>query len=835
MVDRKSIVVVEDDRTGMSEKALRRAVLDHLQFTRAKDLGSATLLDVYHALAHTVRDRLVHRWMWTQRTYIEKDVKRMYYLSAEYLLGRQLASNLLNLDLMDFARQGLSEYEINLEDVLEEEEDPGLGNGGLGRLAACFMDSLATLEYPAMGYGIRYEFGIFRQGIRDGWQLEQPDEWLRKGNPWEIARPEYTVEVKFGGRVEEDNGDNGERRMKWVGGETVLGVPYDTPVAGFGTFTVNTLRLWSSRASQQFDLKVFNDGDYRRAVERKALSESISKVLYPKDASLEGKELRLKQQYFFVCCSIHDILRRYKAKHSDFAAFPAKVAIQLNDTHPAIAIPELMRVLVDREHLGWEEAWRITRRTFAYTNHTLLPEALERWPLALLERLLPRHMQIIFEINRRFLRQVHVFAPKDKRRRERMSIIEEGPDRQVRMAYLSVVGAHTVNGVAALHSSLIREKVLKDFAQMRPKDFTNMTNGVTPRRWLLQCNPRLADAVTQRIGSEWITNLSQLERLLEYAEDPGFLQELSAIKQANKDDLAQWIWKTQREEVDPSTLFDVQVKRIHEYKRQVMVCLHVVHLYQRIKFGGEEIVPRTVLVGGKAAPGYVNAKLIIKLINDVAAMIRLDPAVGGRLKLLFLPNYNVSMAERIIPATDLSEQISMAGKEASGTGNMKFQMNGALTLGTLDGANVEIREEVGPENFFLFGLDAPGAQQLQTKGYSPAEYIERSPELQEALELIESGFFCPDEPDLHKSVGDYLRNHDPFLVCADFDAYRKCQEVAAQTWADPEKWWPMVARNIAKAGKFSSDRTIQDYATRIWGLEPTSVAVGIRGGIEEID
>jgi len=835
MADRKSIVVVEDDRTGMSPKALRRAVLDHLQFTRATDLRSATLLDVYHALAHTVRDRLVHRWMWTQRTYLERDVKRVYYLSAEYLLGRQLASNLLNLDLMGFAREGLAEYRIALEDVLEEEEDPGLGNGGLGRLAACFMDSLATLEYPAMGYGIRYEFGIFRQGIRNGWQVEQPDDWLRKGNPWEISRREYTVEVKFGGRVEEDRADNGEPRMRWVGGDTILGVPHDTPVAGFETFTVNTLRLWSSIASQQFDLTVFNDGDYRRAVEQKALSESISKVLYPKDDSLEGKELRLKQQYFFVCCSIHDIVRRYKATHSDFGAFPEKVAIQLNDTHPAIAIAELMRVLVDLEHLGWEEAWRITRRTFAYTNHTLLPEALERWPLSLFERLLPRHVQIIYEINRRFLRQVHVFAPKDKQRRERMSIIEEGPERQVRMAYLSVVGSHTVNGVAALHSSLIREKVLKDFAQMRPKDFTNVTNGVTPRRWLLQCNPRLAETVTRRIGTNWITDLSQLERLLEHAEDPGFLQELQDIKQANKADLSRWIWKTLREEVDPNTLFDVQVKRIHEYKRQVMVCLHAVNLYQRIKFGNEDIVPRTILVGGKAAPGYVNAKLIIKVINDVAAMIRLDPAVRGKLKLLFLPNYNVSMAERIIPAADLSEQISMAGKEASGTGNMKFQMNGALTLGTLDGANIEIREEVGPENFFLFGLDTEGVQQLYTKGYSPSEFIQKSPPLQEALELLESGFFCPDEPDLHKNIGDYLRNHDPYLVCADFDSYRECQETAARTWADSTRWWPMVARNIAKSGKFSSDRTIREYASRIWHLEPTSVAVGIRGDVEEVD
>ncbi|HZO13280.1 MAG TPA: glycogen/starch/alpha-glucan phosphorylase, partial [Polyangiaceae bacterium] len=706
MATQSVIVQVEDDRTSMSPVALKRAVLDHLQFTRSKDLRSATLLDVCFALAHTMRDRLVQRWMKTQRTYEERDPKRVYYLSAEFLLGRFLANNLINLGLYELAERGLREYGIELGDVLEQEPDPGLGNGGLGRLAACYLDSMATLELPGYGYGIRYEFGIFRQEIKNGWQVERPDEWLRFGQPWEIARPERAVEVRFGGWVESGIDQSGRYLPRWVGGERLLGVPYDYPIAGYGNNTVNTLRLWSARASEEFDLEVFNDGDYRRAVEQKALSESISKVLYPRDDSRAGKELRLKQQYFFVACSVQDIVRRYKLRHDRFDAFADKVAVQLNDTHPAITVAELMRVLVDVEQLDWERAWELTQRTLAYTNHTLLPEALESWPLELFERLLPRHLSIIYEINHRFLRQVHVFARGDDDLKRRISIIGEAPYKHVRMAHLAVVGSHSVNGVAALHSDLLRTRLLADFARLWPERFNNKTNGVTPRRWLLQCNRPLAAAISARIGDGWIANLDQLERLDSLADDAGFHDELAAIKRKNKEALCRIVHSETGVAVDPDSLFDVQVKRIHEYKRQLLNCLHVIALYRRIKLEGAEIVPRTVLFGGKAAPGYAQAKKHIKLINDVAAIVNGDPAVRGQLRCVFVPNYRVSLAERIFPASDLSEQISMAGKEASGTGNMKFQMNGALTMGTLDGANIEIREEVGADNFFLFGKTA---------------------------------------------------------------------------------------------------------------------------------
>jgi starch phosphorylase len=814
-------------RTDLTVDGLRRAVLDHLMFTRAKELGTATLTDLAHALAHTARDRLVYRWLCTERTYAAVDPKRVYYFSAEYLLGRQLEANLLNLGLYDIALAGLRERGISLEEILEDEEDPGLGNGGLGRLAACFLDSLAALELPAVGHGIRYEFGIFRQEIVHGRQVEQPDEWLRKGNPWEIARPEFTVPVGFGGRVEHVIDGDGRFQALWTPAHTVLGVPYDTPVAGFGpdNHTVNTLRLWSARASEQFDLAVFNDGDYRRAVEDKAVSESISKVLYPTDHSREGKALRLQQQYFFVCCAIADIVRGYRKKHGTFDAFPDKVAIQLNDTHPAIAVAELMRVLLDRHQLGWEEAWSITTRTLAYTNHTLLPEALERWPLELFEELLPRHLELIREIDRRFLREVHVFRPNDEALRQRMAIVEDGMHPHVRMAHLSVVGSHTVNGVAELHSRLLRERVLVDFAKLWPKRFTNVTNGVTPRRWLLQCNRRLTDAIATRIGPGFVTDLSELERLLPLVDDQGFLEELRQIKAANKEDFTAWLARERDIVVDPNSMFDVQVKRIHEYKRQLLAALHVVHLYRRMKFLGEDVAPRTVFIGGKAAPGYLQAKEHIKLIHDVAAMVNRDPETRDRLKLIYLVNYNVSLAERVIPAADLSEQVSMAGKEASGTGNMKFQINGALTIGTLDGANVEIREEVGEENFFLFGLDAGQARARVMAGYRPAQVIARSEALTGALSLLESGCFSPERPDAHREVVAYLREHDPFLVCADFDAYIACQERVAETYAQPERWWPMVAKNIAKSGRFSSDRTIREYAERIWGLERVPVAL----------
>ncbi|MEZ4319671.1 MAG: glycogen/starch/alpha-glucan phosphorylase [Myxococcota bacterium] len=811
-----------DERTGMSPETVKQAVLDHLKFTRSKEPETATLLDLNHALAHAARDRLVHRWMRTQRLYKERDVKRVYYLSAEYLLGRQLEANLLDLGLYEAAERGLEAYGVPLRDVLEQEPDPGLGNGGLGRLAACFMESAATLEYPAMGYGIRYEFGIFRQTIENGWQVENPDEWLSDGNPWEIARPEYTVEVGFGGRVDQWADSEGRFRVQWTPATRVLGVPFDTPVAGFGEHnrTVNTLRLWSARASQEFDLAVFNDGDYRRAVEQKALSESISKVLYPKDTSVEGKELRLKQQYFFVACSIHDLMRRYKASHATFDAFPEKVAIQLNDTHPAITVAELMRVLMDREGLSWDRAWDLTRRTIAYTNHTLLPEALERWPADLFQQLLPRHLQIIAEIDRRFLATAHLHVRGDRVKEDRMAILGDG---QVRMAHLSVVGAHTVNGVAELHSRLLRERTLSDFAGMFPDRFTNVTNGVTPRRWLLQCNRPLASAIEERIGSGFVTDLAQLQGLLPHVDDAGFLDVLASIKRSKKAALADWLRNLTGVVVSPDTLFDVQVKRIHEYKRQLMCALHVVHLYRRAKFEGAQIQPRTVLIGGKAAPGYARAKQHIKLINDVAAVVNNDPDMKEMLTLVFLPNYNVSFAERVIPAADLSEQISMAGKEASGTGNMKFQMNGALTIGTLDGANIEIREEVGDENFFLFGLDAEQVTQVKRAGYVPGAAIARSPDLEAALDLLFAGYFNREDPSVHREVVRYLRQEDPYLVCQDFNSYVDTQQEVERAYGDPARWLRSAGINIAKSGKFSSDRSIREYATRIWGLEPLRV------------
>ncbi|NOY25397.1 MAG: glycogen/starch/alpha-glucan phosphorylase [Oligoflexia bacterium] len=808
----------------MSPSAVRRAVLDHLQFTRAKNLQDAHDIDIYQAVAHAVRDRLVYRWMATSRTYQRHDVRRMYYLSAEYLPGRRLASSLLSLGIFELAKDELARFGLDLNQILEEEPDPGLGNGGLGRLAACFMDSLATLNLPAWGYGIRYEFGIFRQAIVDGWQVEKPDEWLSSGNPWEIARPEFAVAVGFCGHVDTWSGRDGRPRARWVPGEHVIGLPYDTPIPGYRTDTVNTLRLWAARASEEFDLAVFNDGDYRRAVEQKALSESISKVLYPKDSSPEGKELRLRQQYFFVACSIADIFRRYHKGHDDLSRLVDTVTIQLNDTHPAITIAELMRVLVDDHSVSWDEAWAMTVAICGYTNHTLLPEALERWSLPLFERLLPRHLQIIYQINYDFLQEVHVRWPGDNDRKARMSIIEESDPKQIRMANLAVIGSHSINGVAVLHTRLLRERVLPDFAELWPDRFNNKTNGVTPRRWLLQCNLPLAQAITDRLGHRrWITDLDSLSELAPLAQDPAFLDQLRDIKQTAKDSLARHLHKTLGVSIDPSTLFDVQVKRIHEYKRQLMLCLYVIHLYRRMKMEGQAPIGRTVLFGGKAAPGYVRAKQHIKLINDVASIIDRDPDVRDRLKVYFLPNYNVSMAERVIPAADLSEQISLAGKEASGTGNMKFQMNGALTIGTLDGANIEIRQAVGEDAFFDFGLRADQVLALRQQGYHPERFLAESAELSGALDLIDSGYFSPDDPGLHREIVRDLRQHDPFMICADFDSYRRCQERAAQTWSDGSQWWSLTATNIAMSGHFSSDRTISEYAEDIWKLRPQKI------------
>ena len=823
-VEPRAVVTVEDDRTGMSDEALKRAFFDHLSYSLGKNALNSTALDRFVALALTVRDRLTYRWAQTQEQYTKNDVKRIYYLSAEFLLGRALANNLHALDLYGTAHTLLKGAGLDLADVLEGEPEPGLGNGGLGRLAACFLDSMATLGYAGYGYGIRYEFGIFEQEIKNGWQVERPDEWLKFGNPWEYVRPEYAVNVSFGGRVEAVTNEAGDLSARWVDTHKVLGVPFDTPIAGFRNDTVNTLRLWQARAGNEFDLKVFNDGDYVRAVEDKNSSEVISKVLYPNDSNQAGRDLRLKQEYFFVACAISDIVRRYKRSHKSFDEFPKKNAIQLNDTHPAIAIAELMRVLVDLERLPWDRAWEITVATCGYTNHTLLSEALERWPVAMFERLLPRHLQIIYEINRRFVRSVMARFPGDDARLRRMSIIEEGAEKRVAMAHLAVAGSHAVNGVAALHTDLLKRDVLRDFAEMTPAKFSNKTNGVTPRRWLYHCNPRLSALITEAIGPSWVTNLDHLEKLAPFADDAAFVERVAAVKRQNKADFARYADDCWKFRFDPDSMFDVQIKRLHEYKRQLLNALHVVRLYLDAKRDSNALAaPRTVLFGAKAAPGYRVAKLIIKLINGIADVVNGDVDLQGRLRVAFLPNYRVSLAERIIPAADLSEQISTAGKEASGTGNMKLSMNGALTIGTLDGANVEIREAVGEENFFLFGLTTPQVADMQRTGYRPRAVYESNERLREVIDLVANGFFSGDEQSLFKPLTDHLLDHDTYMILEDFDAYVTCQQRVSAAYLDKRAWHAMAVRNIAKMGMFSSDRTIREYANEIWDAKPQKI------------
>jgi glycogen phosphorylase len=819
------IRIIEDDRTGMDVAVLRRAFLDNLMSLQGKSQHTATPHDRFFALAYTVRDRLFHRWIRTEEAYQAADAKRVYYLSAEFLIGRSLTNNLINLGLHERAREALAGLGIDLGDLLEHEVDPGLGNGGLGRLAACFLDSMATLGLPGYGYGLRYEFGIFNQVIRKGAQVERPDEWLRTGNPWEIARPELSLEIRMGGRTEHVADGKGGFRAHWVDTRSVIGVAYDTPVAGMGNDTVNTMRLWRARASEEFDLQVFNSGDYVRAVEEKNLSENISKVLYPVDDTWQGKELRFKQQYFFCACSLQDIVRKYLRVHPTLEAFPDKVAIQLNDTHPAIAIPELMRLFVDDHALSWDQAWDLCTRTFAYTNHTILSEALERWPVALFEKLLPRHLEIIYEINARFLREVRNRHPFDLDLLERMSIIEDRPQRQVRMAHLAIVGSHAVNGVAELHTRILRERTFQHFHALWPGKIQCKTNGVTPRRWLLASNPRLAAAITEAIGPAWVRDLDALRALEPLADDAAFRARVRAIKLANKERLAELVRKETGLQMDPSALLCVQVKRFHEYKRQLLNVLHVIALYQRLKRGVDLGPPRTVLIGGKAAPGYVMAKLHIRLIHAVAEVINRDADVGGRLRVVFFPNYRVSSAETIMPAADLSEQISTAGYEASGTGNMKLSLNGAMTIGTLDGANVEIREEVGADNFFLFGLTAEEVAERRARGYRPEEELAGNRELAEVLELLGSGFFSPEEPWLFQPIMDSLLGEDRYLTLADFGAYATCHEEAARVFSDPERWTRMAILNIARMGKFSSDRTISEYARDIWRLRPVRVVI----------
>jgi starch phosphorylase len=822
-------------RSSLQAADFRASVLEHVVHTCAKELRDASAHDFYQAFAHTVRDRLVHRWLATQRTHVEKDVKRVCYFSSEFLTGRSLGLCLMNMDLYDAAVEVAADYGLELGAVLECEGDPGLGNGGLGRLAACFMDSLATLEMPAIGYGIRYDFGMFEQKIDGGRQVEQHDNWLQLGNTWELPRHEEAQTVRFGGEVvfyQDRQGGEVRTRASWVNTRAVIGLPYDSFIVGHRTDTANTLRLWAARATRDFDLQFFNEGDFRRAVEEKIDTENISKVLYPNDQSEEGKALRLKQQYFFVACSIADIVRRYKLRHTTFDAFPEKFAIQLNDTHPSIAVAELMRVLLDEEGLDWDVAWAITGKTIGYTNHTLLPEALERWPVALFQRLLPRHLQIIYEINHRFLHQVQIRWPGDNDRISRMSIIDEHGGKQVRMAHLATVGAHSVNGVAKLHSDLVASDLLHDFHELWPEKFNNKTNGVTPRRWILHSNPRLTRLLTSRLGSGWIDlpELGRLQALTSFADDEDLLDALHAVKQANKREVAELVRRRVGIELPIDAMFVVQIKRIHEYKRQLLACLQIIAHYLALKREpGLATVPRVYLFAGKAAPGYVMAKLHIRLLNDVAAVINADPAMHGRLAMAFVPNYGVSLAQTIIPAADLSVQISTAGKEASGTSNMKFAMNGALTLGTLDGANIEIRDAVGHDNFFLFGLTADEVVSTRNAGYNPRGYIARNPVLSEAIELIESGFFSLGERDRYRPIFEGLRGHDPYMVCADFEGYLTKEAEAADLYRDAREWSRRALFNIAGSSRFSSDATIRLYASEIWGLAPVKTDFALLG------
>ena len=815
-------VHVSDIALGVDAHSLRHDFVAKLFFQLAKFPGVATPNDHYLALAYTVRDRLLHRWVRSARTYLEGQHRTVIYLSAEYLLGPQLAHNILALGIEAEVRSALETLGLDLDDLLEHEEEPGLGNGGLGRLAACFMDSLATLEIPAIGHGIRYEFGIFDQEIKDGWQVEKTDLWLKRGNPWEVRRWDVEHPVGLGGRTVHATDESGRYRVRWVPDRVVRGVPYDTPVLGHGTSNANFVRLWSAVATEELDLDAFQVGDYVRAVEDKVRSENITKVLYPNDASLAGKQLRLEQEYFFTSCALQDCIRLLLQRTS-IEKLADKYAVQLNDTHPALAVPELMRLLVDVHDLGWDEAWAITTRTFSYTNHTLLPEALETWPLPLFGRVLPRHLEIIYEINRRFLDEVRARFPGDDARLARMSLIDERGEKSVRMANLATVASHHVNGVAALHSRLLRETVLKDFADAYPERFLNVTNGITQRRFLALTNPHLARLLTEAIGPSWLTNLDRLEDLVPFASDAGFRDKFLAVKRSNKNKLASWLRAVQGADVDASSMFDAQCKRIHEYKRQHLALLHVAWLYERILGGDrEDIVPRTFIFAGKAAPGYHMAKLIIRLATAIGETIDRDPVARTLLRVVFAPDFNVKNAQRIYPAVDLSEQISTAGMEASGTGNMKFALNGALTIGTLDGANVEIREAVGADNFFLFGMTASEVAELRSR-YRPSEVLAADPELAGVLDAIRRGRFSSGDWTLFEPLVHRLVAEDPFFVLADFRAYVACQRRITRAWNNPDDWSRTAILNVAAMGRFSSDRSIRDYARDVWHVAPVEV------------
>jgi len=800
------------------------AFAHRMMYSVAEGDYTARDFDGYRALAYVVRDRLMERWFRTQETYYDHDAKRVYYLSMEFLMGRALLNNILNLGARDACSRAMEQLGYDLEALQEQEWDAGLGNGGLGRLAACFLDSAATLALPFYGYGIRYEYGIFAQRIRSGYQVEVPDNWLRYGNPWEIPRPDALYPVKFYGRAQPYRDTRGHDRMDWVDTENVMAMAYDTPVVGYRNDTVNTLRLWAAKSTREFDLATFNAGEYVRAVEDKNHSESISKVLYPADDRYAGKELRLKQQYFFVSATLQDVIRRFRKVHRNWDVFPDKVAIQLNDTHPAVAIPELMRVLVDQEHLEWDAAWSITERVFGYTNHTILPEALERWPAELFGDLLPRHLQITEEIDRRLRETVRARYPGDEEKVRRMAILGDDDAKSVRMAHLAVVGAHSVNGVAKLHTEILKTAVFPDFHDLFPGRFTCKTNGITPRRWLLKCNPDLAGLITEVIGDRWITDLEELSGLQAFVEDAEFRTRWAAVKRANKVALVGAIRERAWIDLDPDTLFDCQVKRIHEYKRQLLNVLGVIALYHRIREGrAEGGSRRTVILAGKAAPSYGLAKLVIKLIHAVADMVHADPAVAGRLRVAFLPNYGVSEAEQIFPACELSEQISTAGTEASGTGNMKAALNGAVIIGTLDGANIEIREQVGAANLFTFGHVVTEIEVLRVNGYNPMTWVEANPELARVVRTIAEGELEKANPGVFRPIIDVLLGRDRYFHCADFGSYVECQDRVAETYLRPDDWTRMSIRNVAGMGRFSSDRTIRDYAREVWGVTPVSV------------
>ncbi len=825
---------LDSEKAGMDSDALFKGMTSHLFFTLGKLATSASHHDLYMALSYAVKDRLMTRYLASQEVIRKKPQKTVAYLSAEFLIGPQLSNNLLNLGITKEAEDALKRFGIDsLSQILEVEEEPGLGNGGLGRLAACYMESLASLQVPAVGYGIRYEFGIFNQLIRDGWQVEVTDKWLKGGWPWELPQPDESCFVGFGGRTESYRDDKGNYRSRWIPYEHAIGVPHDVPVLGYRVNTCDRLRLWRADATESFDFYAFNIGDYYGAVEEKVASETLSKVLYPNDGTDEGRRLRLKQQHFFVSCSLQDMLRSLEKRSIAITDFPKHWTVQLNDTHPAIAVAELMRLLIDQYQIGWDKAWNITTQSVAYTNHTLLPEALEKWDLHLFNDLLPRHLEIIYEINWRFLQQLRLRYPGDDKILRKLSIIDEDGSKSVRMAHLATIGAHHINGVATLHSDLIKRQLLPEFAELWPEKFTNVTNGVTPRRWVALANPGLADLLDKEIGSDWITNMKLMENLEKKQSDLNFLEKFQETKLLGKRKLSNYIHSKTGILVDPSSLFDVQVKRIHQYKRQHLNALQIIAQYIRIKNGTSNTkAPRTIIFGGKAAPGYFMAKLMIRFINGIADVVNSDPDMDGLLRVVFLPDYNVKLGEIVYPATDLSEQISTAGKEASGTGNMKFAMNGALTIGTLDGANVELRELVKPENFFLFGKTESEIMKLKNKGYNPHSFIENSSELKEVLRLIEIGHFSNGDKELFKPLLNSLTGLDPFFVMADFDDYLNTQDIVSKAWNDKKKWNKMALLNTARSGYFSSDRAIKEYCDSIWKVVP--MPVDITCDIEEL-